>query len=85
MVYSTCSFNPLEDEAVVMELLRRCNGIFHSRYLYKVIFKWNYIYTIGAVSVVDVSGQLPDLKRSQGKTSWKVKYSFTVEIRMKWN
>ncbi|OQS02925.1 tRNA (cytosine-5-)-methyltransferase, partial [Thraustotheca clavata] len=26
MVYSTCSFNPIEDEAVVAELLRRCNG-----------------------------------------------------------
>ena len=26
MVYSTCSFNPLENEAVVMELLRRSNG-----------------------------------------------------------
>ena len=26
MVYSTCSLNPLEDEAVVAELLRRCAG-----------------------------------------------------------
>ena len=26
MVYSTCSLNPLEDEAVVSELLRRGNG-----------------------------------------------------------
>lgn len=26
MVYSTCSFNPVEDEAVVAELLRRCKG-----------------------------------------------------------
>lgn len=26
MVYSTCSFNPVEDEAVVAELLRRCRG-----------------------------------------------------------
>lgn len=26
MVYSTCSINPIEDEAVVMELLRRSNG-----------------------------------------------------------
>lgn len=26
MVYSTCSFNPIENESVVMELLRRCKG-----------------------------------------------------------
>ncbi|CAM9854109.1 unnamed protein product, partial [Choristocarpus tenellus] len=26
MVYSTCSLNPIEDEAVVVELLRRCGG-----------------------------------------------------------
>ncbi|CAN0237249.1 unnamed protein product, partial [Hapterophycus canaliculatus] len=26
MVYSTCSLNPIEDEAVVAEVLRRCGG-----------------------------------------------------------
>ena len=26
MVYSTCTFNPIEDEAVVAELLVRCKG-----------------------------------------------------------
>jgi 16S rRNA C967 or C1407 C5-methylase (RsmB/RsmF family) len=26
MVYSTCTFNPIEDEAVVAELLVRCGG-----------------------------------------------------------
>ena len=26
LVYSTCSFNPLEDEAVVMALIQRCKG-----------------------------------------------------------
>ena len=26
LVYSTCSLNPIEDEAVVMALLRRCRG-----------------------------------------------------------
>ncbi len=26
MVYSTCSFNPIENEAVVAELMRRCDG-----------------------------------------------------------
>jgi 16S rRNA C967 or C1407 C5-methylase (RsmB/RsmF family) len=32
MVYSTCSFNPLENEAVVMELLRRSNGMNKNRF-----------------------------------------------------
>eukprot|EP00983_Pelagomonas_calceolata_P043599 1138966-Pelagomonas_calceolata.AAC.2 len=26
MVYSTCTFNPIEDEAVVAEVLQRCGG-----------------------------------------------------------
>ncbi len=26
MVYSTCAFNPIEDEAVVAEILTRCQG-----------------------------------------------------------
>ncbi len=26
MVYSTCSLNPMEDEAVVTEILRQANG-----------------------------------------------------------
>ena len=51
MVYSTCSLNPIEDEAVVAELLR-CSK--------------------GAVELVDVSQQLPSLKRSPGVSSWKV-------------
>ncbi|GBG27975.1 tRNA cytosine34-C5-methyltransferase [Hondaea fermentalgiana] len=51
MVYSTCSINPMEDEAVVAEILRGANG---------------------AVELVDTTGQLPDLVRRAGKSTWKV-------------
>lgn len=42
LVYSTCTFNPIEDEAVVAELLLRSQG---------------------AMTLLDVSDQLPNLKR----------------------
>lgn len=51
LVYSTCSLNPLENEAVVAEILRITNG---------------------AVEVVDVADQLPDMKRRPGMTTWKI-------------
>ncbi len=28
LVYSTCSFNPIEDEAVVANLLKKCEGLY---------------------------------------------------------
>ena len=51
LVYSTCSLNPLENEAVIAEILRITNG---------------------AVQVVDVSNELPELKRRPGMQSWKI-------------
>lgn len=51
LVYSTCSLNPLENEAVIAEILR---------------------ITGEAVEVVDVAGELPELKRRPGMQSWKV-------------
>ena len=52
MVYSTCTFNPVEDEAVVAALLQHCKG---------------------ALQLVDVAGQLPQLKRLPGLKTWKVR------------
>ncbi|KIY92797.1 hypothetical protein MNEG_15166 [Monoraphidium neglectum] len=55
MVYSTCTFNPIEDEAVVADLLVRCGG---------------------ALRLVDVDAQLPQLKRMPGLKTWKVRDRF---------
>lgn len=51
LVYSTCSLNPMEDEAVLSYLLRHFEG---------------------KVELVDVSNELPDLKRVSGLNQWKV-------------
>ena len=51
MVYSTCTFNPVENEAVVCEILRRCAG---------------------ALSIVDVSEEHPELRRAPGLKRWCV-------------
>ena len=50
VVYSTCSLNPIENEAVVAEMIQKSNG---------------------SIRIVDVSKELPALKRRPGVTSWK--------------
>jgi multisite-specific tRNA:(cytosine-C5)-methyltransferase len=54
MVYSTCSLNPLENEAVIAAAIRECGG------------------KDGNIRLVDVSDQIPQLKRAKGLTKWKV-------------
>ncbi|KAK6106374.1 NOL1/NOP2/sun family protein [Brugia pahangi] len=51
MVYSTCSLNPIENEAVIASLLRS---------------------NAGALELIDVSQQLPQLKRMSGLSKWRV-------------
>ncbi|KAJ2888797.1 tRNA (cytosine-5-)-methyltransferase ncl1 [Coemansia asiatica] len=51
LVYSTCSLNPIENEAVVAHILDHFEG---------------------ALQLVDVSDQLPALKRRPGLATWKV-------------
>lgn len=55
MVYSTCSLNPIENEAVIACIIRS---------------------SAGAVELVDVSQQLPQLKRTPGLSKWRVIESF---------
>lgn len=52
LVYSTCSLNPIENEAVVTAALLK--------------------FGPDVVTLVDVSDQLPELKRRPGMTDWKV-------------
>lgn len=72
MVYSTCSFNPLENEAVVAELLRRTRGV----YIYVCAWSRGRLahesVHEGAMELVDVSDRLPGLVRRPGMTTWKV-------------
>ncbi|KTW30461.1 uncharacterized protein T551_01744 [Pneumocystis jirovecii RU7] len=51
LVYSTCSLNPIENEAVVSSVLRTYGN---------------------SIRLVDVSDQLPELKRRKGICVWKV-------------
>lgn len=53
VVYSTCSMNPVENEAVITTAIDRCGGM-------------------SKVDIIDCSSALPDLKRRQGLSSWKV-------------
>ncbi|XP_067858013.1 RNA cytosine C(5)-methyltransferase NSUN2 [Heptranchias perlo] len=51
MVYSTCSLNPIENEAVIAAILEKSEG---------------------TLELIDVSSELPGLKRMPGLSSWKV-------------
>lgn len=53
VVYSTCSMNPVENEAVVATAIDRCGGV-------------------SKVEIIDCNSALPNLKRRQGLSSWKV-------------
>ena len=50
LVYSTCTFNPIEDEAVVAAMLKQSDG---------------------ALELVDMSGEMPNLRRVPGVKTWQ--------------
>lgn len=53
VVYSTCSLNPVENEAVIASAIERCGGL-------------------DKVNIIDVSDQLPELKRKPGLKDWTI-------------
>lgn len=59
LVYSTCSLNPIENEAVVAAAVRECGADPAKGHA-------------GSVRIVDVQDQNPELQRRPGVTTWKV-------------
>ena len=70
MIYSTCSMNPIENEAVVCELLRQTKGL-NPQFATLFWFLTRYV-NLGSVRLVDVSDKLSGLERSPGLATWKV-------------
>jgi 16S rRNA C967 or C1407 C5-methylase (RsmB/RsmF family) len=68
MVYSTCSLNPIENEAVVAELLRQGHGALE-------LVDYHHPDTKSPSSIsgdVFTNGPLPGFRTRPGMTSWKV-------------
>jgi multisite-specific tRNA:(cytosine-C5)-methyltransferase len=64
IVYSTCSLNPVENEAVIAEALRAVPGMFGPA------FSPNLHHVHIGFELVDVSESLPSLIRRPGLTKW---------------
>lgn len=83
MVYSTCSLNPIEDEAVIATLLEKSEG--NTRmHAHTNTVSHTHTHTgdnclclplclsPGALELADASVDLPGLKWMPGVTKWKV-------------
>ena len=64
IVYSTCSLNPVENEAVVAEALRTVSGMLPT------VFTTSIPYLYLGFELVEVSESLPSLIRRPGLTKW---------------
>ena len=73
MVYSTCAFNPIENEAVVAQLLRASN----QRTEGEGGGGGGYRLTL-----VDASDRLPGLRRSAGLRSWRLMDATGAEVEV---
>jgi multisite-specific tRNA:(cytosine-C5)-methyltransferase len=69
MVYSTCSLNPVENEAVVSAALDQMSTFQNPIHL---PFSLSPILPLGNVRIIPTTDLLPGLKRRPGKTTWKV-------------
>jgi hypothetical protein len=91
MVYSTCSLNPIENEAVVAEILRKSTGtsspFFLSLFLYSFL-NYSLIFVLvsdlpeieGKMQLIDLSDKLPGLKRRPGLNTWKVYFCYSLSL-----
>lgn len=75
LVYSTCSLNPIENEAVVSALLNTFEGLFDFGSARRI----QLIVTLD-MFLVDASDQLVELKRKPGMQTWKVIGPGGIEI-----
>lgn len=74
-VYSTCSMNPIEDEAVINSVLQEIS----SKPGNENDNSNSNAETVMPVSVVDCSSMFPGLKRSNGMKTWKVYSDVTTQ------
>lgn len=79
LVYSTCSFNPIENEAVIATMLNLCEGIILTCfYIKRFVLNLLLLQLLsscavsGSVRLVDCSNELVDLKRNPGMKTWQV-------------
>lgn len=84
IVYSTCSINPLENEAVVAEILRKNQGMLAGGLRLWVVLCpmprsplldpsfFPSCTSQGVIQLLDMSAALPGLVRRPGISSWKM-------------
>jgi multisite-specific tRNA:(cytosine-C5)-methyltransferase len=70
VVYSTCSLNPVENEAVLAAALNKSSGIVECNECYISVL--TYICDTGQFELADLTDNLPLLQRRPGMKKWSV-------------